>query len=61
MCVQVADGLVNVVKKLEKSTKHRELAYGPVLARLQPGRFWFPTICDADPVDELALGTPPSV
>jgi hypothetical protein len=56
--VQVLDGLVKVVKKLEKSTKHRVLAYGPLLARLQPGKFWFPAICDADPVDELAPGTP---
>jgi hypothetical protein len=61
ICVQVADGLVKVVRKDEKSTKHRRGAYCPVLARLQPGRFWFPPPCGADPVDELALGTPPRV
>ena len=59
--VHVADGWVKVVRKDEKSTKHKRVLYWPVLARLQPGRFWVPPACEAEPVDELALGTPPRV
>src|ERR1700722_2621 len=60
MGVQVTDGWVKVLRKDEKSAKQRMLAYWPVLARLQPGRFWPPPPCGAAPVDELAPGTPPS-
>ena len=61
MGVQVTDGWVKVVRKDEKSTKHRRVAVLAGARQVATRQVLASSCLRAAPVDELALGTPPRV